>query len=269
MLTGKGGHVVVVMRWLGRALPDPPHDRDDPGPAARAGTGPSAPRRTVLKVGTVAFGGLVTASACGRQTIERPAVALDVLPVPRVDEEMTLVEALRSRRSVRAFTPEGLTPAELGQLLWAAQGVTHDEVRRTVPSAGALYPLEVYVVRPGEAWHYVPQGHRVERWSSSTAWPQLVAGTTSRDAIRGAPAALVIAVVADRTARKYGDEAARYVAMEAGHAAQNVLLQAVGLRLAAVPLGALDRNLVAAALAMSEDEAPYYVIPVGHPAEVG
>ena len=154
-------------------------------------------------------------------------------------------------------------------MLWAAQGVTHDQVRRTAPSAGALYPLEVYAVQPAEAWRCIPQGHRVERWPSATVWSSLVAATVSHDAVRAAPAALVIAGVVDRTAVKYGGDAVRYVAMEVGHAAQNVLLHAVGLGLGAVPLGALDREAVAAALIMPDGETAHYVIPVGHPAASG
>jgi len=227
-----------------------------------------ASRRDLLKAGTAALAVLLTAAGCGRSGPDRgrPPVSLKSLPVPGVRAEATLVEALRSRRSVRAFADTPLTSAELGELLWAAQGITHDEVRRTAPSAGALYPLEVYALRPGEAWHYVPQGHQVEVWSSSTAWPQLVAATVSHDAVRAAPAALVITALAGRTARKYGGDAGRYVAMEAGHAAQNVLLQAIALRLGAVPLGALDHDAVAGALGLADGETAYYVIPVGHPA---
>lgn len=229
-----------------------------------------AARRDLLKAGMAALAAVGTAAACGHTTAHRrPSVSLEALPVPGLAGETSVAEALRSRRSVRAFTNTPLTRAELGELLWAAQGVTHDQVRRTAPSAGALYPLEVYAVQPAEAWHYIPQGHRVERWPSATVWPNLVAATVSHDAVRAAPAALVIAGVADRTAVKYGGDAVRYVAMEVGHAAQNVLLQAVGLGLGAVPLGALDREAVAAALTMPDGETAHYVIPVGHPAASG
>lgn len=226
-------------------------------------------RRHLLKAGIAAVtaAGAAMSAGCDRRSVgSRPRGQVEALPAPGLSGGTSLTQALRSRRSVRTFTSTPLTRSELGDLLWAAQGVTHDVVRRTAPSAGALYPLEIYAVQPADAWHYLPSGHRVERWPTRTAWPTLVAGTVSHEAVASAPAALVIVGVVERMRVKYGGDAVRYVAMEAGHAAQNVLLQAVGLSLGAVPLGALDQQAVAEALTTSEDETAYYVIAVGHPA---
>jgi len=90
-----------------------------------------------------------------------PVVEEIILSAPTLKGETSLEETLASRHSVRSFTAEALTLAEIGQLLWAAQGITRDWGGRTAPSAGALYPLEVYVATADGLYHYVPQGHKV------------------------------------------------------------------------------------------------------------
>ena len=188
------------------------------------------------------------------------------LPPPRLEGTMTLEEALAKRRSVRAFSGEALTLEELGQLLWAAQGITHPAGLRTSPSAGALYPLEVYAVTPDAVYHYVPQGHRLELHLRGDMRLPLYEAALQQDAVADAPATIVIAAVYARTASKYGNERSpRYVHLEAGHAAQNILLQAVALELGAVPIGAFDDDHVKKALQLPDDQEPLYLIPTGHP----
>jgi SagB-type dehydrogenase family enzyme len=179
---------------------------------------------------------------------------------------VSLEETLVQRRSVRSFQGTPLTAAELGQLLWAAQGVSEERGYRTAPSAGALYPLELYVATEEGTFHYLPQGHRWQILSRSDARQDLYEAALRQDPVRQAPAVFVIAAVYERTAQKYGGgRSPRYVHLEAGHAAQNLLLQAVALGLGAVPIGAFDDGGVQEALALPTDHEPLYLIPVGHP----
>jgi SagB-type dehydrogenase family enzyme len=186
------------------------------------------------------------------------------LPPPRTDGTASLEACLAGRRSVRAFTDQDLTWEQIGQLLWAAQGLTSDWGGRTAPSAGALYPLEVYVVTRQGVYRYAPQGHRLVALAMGDQRKSLQAASLNQGAVESAPAVFVVAGVYARTAARYGDRADRYVHLEAGHAAQNFLLQAVALDLAGVPMGAFDDAGVQHALGLPADHAPLYVIPVGY-----
>ena len=218
-------------------------------------------------------GGLLFSSGCGAgaEVAESPAAALQpsemALPTPRLTGETSLEEALATRRSVREFTDQKLTWDEVSQLLWSAQGTTDPRGLRTAPSAGALYPLEVFAVLPDGFYHYLATQHTVERMSEGDLREDLWQAGLQQNALRQAPAVFVIAAVYERTEAKYGERAERYVEMEAGHAAQNLLLQAVALDLGAVPIGAFDDDQVGTALGLPEDHRPLYLIPVGHPQE--
>jgi SagB-type dehydrogenase family enzyme len=196
----------------------------------------------------------------------RRAARTSALPPPATSGRTPLEVALAGRRSVRDFTGEPLTRSELGQLMWAAQGVTHDVNRRTAPSAGALYPLELYAATPDAVMHYLPDGHQVQEWASPGGWAALLAATPSEDAVEGAGAAFVVAAAIRRTAVKYGGQARSYVDLEAGHAAQNLLLQAVALGLGAVPIGAFNEGRLARVLGLPAQERALYLVPVGRPA---
>ena len=188
-----------------------------------------------------------------------------MLPTPQLKGKLTLEETLAQRRSVREFSDTPLTQAELAQVLWAAQGITHPDGLRTAPSAGALYPLEVYAVTREGVYHYEPPGHRLRVQARGDVRPALYDAALQQDPVLQAPAVIVIAAVYERTAQKYGAERSpRYVHLEAGHVAQNVLLQAVALKLAAVPIGAFEDDKVKPVLALPSDQQPLYLIPVGH-----
>lgn len=192
------------------------------------------------------------------------------LPEPVLEGSVSLEEALVRRRSVREFRAEPLAPEELGQLLWAAQGITHERGFRTAPSAGALYPLEVYVATAEGVFHYEPRGHRLRVVLRNDARPALHGVALKQDAIRLAPAVFVVTAVYGRTAQKYGAERSpRYVHLEAGHAAQNLLLEAAALGLGAVPIGAFDDGGVQRVLGLPADHEPLYLIPVGHSKSAG
>ncbi len=227
---------------------------------------------TLVAAGTTACGGSVEAEESRREsmmpetteprTVPRQEQAL---PEPRRAGEVSLEEVLELRRSVRAFVDTPLTEAEIGQLLWAAQGVTDDAGHRTTPSAGALYPLEIYVATSNGLFRYNPARHGLALHAPGDRRPHMQAAGLYQDAIGDAPAIFVIAAVYQRTEVKYGARAPRYVHMEAGHAGQNILLEAVALGLAAVPMGAFDDALLSEALALPEDQRPLYLIPVGYP----
>jgi SagB-type dehydrogenase family enzyme len=178
---------------------------------------------------------------------------------------MSLEEALARRRSVREFSNKALSDQELSQLLWAAQGITHPEGLRTAPSAGALYPLELYVANAAGLYRYDPQRHELQRRSERDLRPSLCRAAQEQESVREAPVVFVITAIYARTAQKYGqDRSPRYAHLEAGHAAQNLLLQAVALGLGAVPVGAFHDDLVQKVLALPVEEQPLYLIPTGH-----
>ena len=175
---------------------------------------------------------------------------------------------MAARRSVRSFAARGLSRAEVGQLLWAAQGITNREGDRTAPSAGGLLPLETYVVSSECVYHYEPRSHRLKPIAHGDRRLPLFRVALEQEPLRDAPVTFLLAAVYRRTARKYGDQRARrYVHLEAGHAAQNLLLQAVALGLGAVVIGAFEDDEVQAVLSLPAEHRPVYLIPVGEPVD--
>lgn len=187
------------------------------------------------------------------------------LPSPARQGKLSLEEALSRRRSIRDFADQRLDEATIGQLLWAAQGITHRDGRRTAPSAGALYPLEFYAATADGLFHYEPGTHGLTRRAPGDVRAAIARAALGQESVREAPLLIVVTAVHERTSGKYGGRAERYVHMEAGHAAQNVLLQATALGLGAVPVGAFDDDALARALALGDRERPLYLIPVGRP----
>jgi len=188
------------------------------------------------------------------------------LPPPRCDGPVSLEEALASRRSRRDFAGEDLSPSELGQLLWAAHGVTGPDGRRTAPTAGNTLPHEVYAVTPAGTFHYDGTTHHLEQTDPADLRAPLSAVTRNDEHLLTAGAVIVLAAVGARTADRYAERADRYVALGLGHAAQNVLLQAEALGLSAYPVGAHDVEGVAHLLGLPEGCLPLYMVPVGRPA---
>lgn len=184
-----------------------------------------------------------------------------VLPPPIKTGGPSLSTVLASRHSVRQFGDRELENTELGQLLWAAQGLT--DGRRTVPSAGAMYPLTVRVVDAHGVWRYVPANHALVPESTLDRRPALATASYGQAALYAAPAVLVITASFAVTAQKYGKRAERFATLEAGHAAQNVLLEATALGLAAVPIGGFSDDDLRRALDLQPEETPLYLIAVG------
>jgi len=193
------------------------------------------------------------------------------LPSPRIQSQISVEAALLTRRSVRTYSDAPLTLPEAGQLLWAAQGITDPNGFRTAPSAGALYPLELYLVvksvdrlSPG-IYHYLPTDHQLRLLSEGEVSDQLSSAALRQSAVKDAPAVIVFSAVPERTMARYGERGMQYVFMEAGHAAQNVCLQAVALDLGTVTIGAFDEDEVRTILNLPEREIPLYLLPVGRP----
>jgi SagB-type dehydrogenase family enzyme len=189
------------------------------------------------------------------------------LPQPRTSGETSLESAIARRRSVRRYTPEVLTLDEIGQLLWAAQGITGGkDSMRTAPSAGGCHPLVLYVCRSDGIWRYHPQGHYLARHREQDARDELVDAAWRQKFIADAPCVFIVSAIPERTTGRYGERGElRYVPMDTGHATENLLLQAVALGLASVSVGAFDDAAVKRALALPEQEEPLYILPVGHP----
>jgi len=222
-----------------------------------------------MNAGTcMVLGGLWAALGVSGATEPRegPEGGRQRLPRPVLSSETSVEQAIAARRSVRSFADLPLTDGEIGQLCWAAQGITDPQGGfRASPSAGALYPLELYVVTAERVGHYHPREHALSTRLSGDHRPAVRRAALDQSAIGEAPACLVITAVVDRSARKYGRRAERYCFIEAGHVAQNILLQATALGLGGVPIGAFDDQGVARVLKLPEGERVLYLLPVGHP----
>ena len=193
------------------------------------------------------------------------------LPDPLRGGGPSLEEALLRRRSVREYSDEPLRLLELSQLLWAAQGITDPRGLRTAPSAGGTYPLEIYVAvgavegLSAGVYKYRPAGHSLAKVREGDARAELAGAALGQRWVKEAAIDIIIAADYGRTTARYGDRGIRYVHMEAGHAAQNILLQAAALGLGAVPVGAFDDDGVGRALGSPPNERPLYIIPIGRP----
>jgi SagB-type dehydrogenase family enzyme len=192
-----------------------------------------------------------------------------VLPQPSGTGSTSLEQLLAQRRSIRDYQTSALELADIGQLLWAAQGITHTQGLRAAPSAGALYPLELYVVTghvEGLAqgvYHYDPGHHQLLKTSEADLRDALTRAALSQNWIKQASAIIVFTADYKRTTRKYGKRGKRYVHIEAGHAAQNLFLQSGSLGLATVVVGAFNDNEVASVLRLPADLQPLLLMPVG------
>jgi len=192
------------------------------------------------------------------------------LPEPEYEGTVSIEETLLLRRSVRGYKDEPLTLAEVSQLLWSAQGITDSSNGfRTAPSAGALYPLEVYLIvgnvseLPAGVYKYVPDGHLLTRTVDSDMRAQLARAALGQSFIADAPVSFVFTAVYERTTARYGERGIMYVHMEAGHAAENLLLQGVAMGIGTVTVGAFDDDSVAELLRLPAKEEPLYIISAG------
>ncbi len=180
---------------------------------------------------------------------------------------MSLEATLAARHTVREFQPHALTIDEIGQLLWAAQGVTHAETKRTAPSASGLNALETYVITAEGIWRYVPAEHALEPLHDGDTFARLQEATGGQPCVGSAPLVIAFSIIPGRISGRHGEERAiRYSDFEAGHAGQNLLLQAVALDLGGVPIGSFDDSAVCRLLELPEGEKPRYLFALGRPA---
>jgi len=188
------------------------------------------------------------------------------LPAPATDSSFSVERAINERMSIRSYKDTSLTLKEISQLLWASQGIVASG-RRASPSAGATYPLEIFLVagkveglKPG-LYKYINKEHSLELIKEGDLRPALSAAALGQDTLLKAPATLVVAAVFERTRARYGARAERYVHMEAGHVGENIMLQATALGLGTVPVGAFVDSEVKKLLGIKEE--PLYLFPVG------
>jgi SagB-type dehydrogenase family enzyme len=214
---------------------------------------------------TICAAAVLLTAACSRTSETEPAQKTRTLPKPSLKGNVSVEEALAKRRSVRRFADRPLSDEHLGQLLWAAQGIT-DEARglRTAPSAGALYPLELYVFTADGIYHYSPDEHTLTRTLAGDQRAALATAALGQSSVRANGAVILIAADYARTAAKYGDRAKQYGDIEVGCACQSVLLQATALGIVGVPVGAFGDAQVKQAAALPDEQAPVLLIPVGY-----
>lgn len=195
------------------------------------------------------------------------------LPPPRERGEISLEEAIARRRSVRRYRRESLSLSQLSQVLWAAQGITSADGLRAAPSAGATYPLEVYVfvARDGVEgleegiYHYNVENHSLSLHKGGDLRGQLSVAALEEEFIAQAPVDIVLCALYERTSWRYGRRAERYVHMEVGHVGENIHLQAAAVGLAVVMVGAFYDEEVSRVMELEKEVKPLYIIPLGKP----
>jgi len=192
------------------------------------------------------------------------------LPQPALDSDFSIEKALQSRRSVRIYKDEPLNLQTVSQILWSAQGITQEERGyRTAPSAGARFPLEVYVaignvegISSG-LYHYVPQEHHLVKIHQNDLRTELSAAALRQASVRNGAFVVIIAAVFERLTDRYGDRGVRYTHMEVGHASQNIHLQVESLGLGTVIIGSFDDEQMKKILNLPENQIPLYLMPIG------
>ena len=201
------------------------------------------------------------------------------LPKAKYDSNTSVENALYKRRSIRSYKNEPLNIGEISQLLWAAYGITRKIENgpaylrgglRTAPSAGALYPLEIYIVAgnvtgldPG-IYKYISQGHKLEIILKGDKRSELCIAGFNQKMIKNAPADIVYSAIYKRTSKKYGNRGReRYVCMDLGHSAENVYLQAFSLNIGTCAIGSFSDIKVKEVLNMPAEEEPLYIMPIG------
>ncbi|MBI1902497.1 MAG: SagB/ThcOx family dehydrogenase [Planctomycetia bacterium] len=190
-----------------------------------------------------------------------------LLPAPTTHDGLSVAAALSRRRSQREFSKRTVLMEQVAQLCWAGQGITDQEAAlRTAPSAGAIFPVDMFVVDATGVYQYAAQQHALRRILGGDVRSRLQAAALDQSCVGEAPLCLVVTVDVAKTASKYGDRAERYCLLEAGHVAQNVLLQATAMGLAGVPVGAFDDWKVAELVHLPKRLHPVYLLPVGYPA---
>lgn len=199
---------------------------------------------------------------------------IHLLP-PSLKGSLSLEEAIARRGSIRNFTSESLSQAQVSQLLWAAQGLSDArEGYRTTPSAGATYPLEIFFAcgRNGVSgiddgiYQYNTDSHSLTLHHRGDVRQELARAALGQGFIYEAPVDIIICALCERTSGVYGGRGERYIFMEVGHAGQNIYLQATAFGLATVAIGAFSDEQVRQVLRLDKQYKPLYIMPIGKPA---
>jgi len=209
---------------------------------------------------------ILTAFVANCFGIYEPRIIL--LPEPKLTGKTSVEQALAQRRSVRQFTAQSLSLAQIAQLAWAGQGITEKQKGlRTAPSAGAVYPISLYFATEDGLFAYNPQKHYLEEALVVDVRNSLSEAALDQKAVAAAPCDIIIAGSAEKLAAKYGEKAQRYMLLEAGHIAQNIQLQAVSLGLGSVTVGAFEPKDVSSVCKLPAGLEPLYILCVGYPPE--
>lgn len=217
----------------------------------------------------IVLAALLSAGGCAakveeKATAERPVpAAFKELPEPSREGGLPLHEAIAARRSTRTYGSRKLTDAEVGQLLWAGQGITSPRGFRTAPSAGALYPMFLYYADDVALWRYEPRRHGLAKVLDGDVRAEIARAGLEQAPLKRAPGIIIVVAKPAINAVKYGGRAERYCMLEAGHIGQNILLTAEALGLGACPIGAFRDGDVLDVLELGDDYLPLYLIPVG------
>jgi SagB-type dehydrogenase family enzyme len=201
------------------------------------------------------------------------------LPAPRFDGTVSVEAALRSRRSIRSYLDMPLTLPDVSQLLWAAYGITKtlDKMPpflrggfRTAPSAGGLYPLDLYLAAfnvtglPAGIYWYNSEKHQLVRIVEGDRRKEVSEAAFNQGMFETASAAIAYSAVYERTTKKYGQRGRdRYVCIDLGHSAENVYLQAYALKIGTCAVGAFSDLGLKKAFGMTRAEEPLYIMPLG------
>jgi SagB-type dehydrogenase family enzyme len=238
---------------------------------------------------TLTFALILATSGFAQESITKkskqsPEAEIIQLPAPQLDSRISVEKAISLRRSVRDYVDVPLSISEISQILWAAQGFTQERKEpprmwnpkyewqgglRTAPSAGALYPMEIYLLAGNVeglakgVYKFIPKNHSLKRITSVDKRTDLCNAALKQPSIEKAAAVIVMAGVYERTSFKYGERAERYVHIEAGSIAENVYLQGLTLGIGTVIIGAFNDKDVKNVLGLPEDENPLVIMPLG------
>lgn len=192
------------------------------------------------------------------------------IELERVDITGSLEKIIQNRRSIRDYSSKPISFKDLSYILWAAQGITSKEGFRTTPSAGALYPIEIYIManrvenlRTG-IYKFIPQRNSLVIVSSKNIITNLYEAALRQDCIIKAPLVINIGVVFDRVTAKYGARGTNYTYIEVGCVSQNIHLMAENLGLGTVVVGAFYDDKVKNLFEMQKNETPVVLMPVGY-----
>jgi SagB-type dehydrogenase family enzyme len=221
-------------------------------------------RFAILSIALVCF-----ASLCLGQRRSRTPQKIVRLTKPKLTGTISFEEALANRRSVRLFANKPLEFEQIGQLAWAGQGITEKQRGlRTAPSAGETYPIDLYFATEEGLFVYRPAEHSLEQTSDKDIRNSLATAASMQESVAMAGCDIIVAGSVRKLSTQFRNKARTYMLLEAGHVAQNILLQAACLDLGSVPIGGFtSTKQISRACRLPAGFEPLYIICVGHTIE--